>query len=428
MPADRIRTQAAAAWTSRGLRPFPLPDPTAAPARCHHSCPPWLAERIQQGGGRVPFRTYMEWVLHDPVHGAYASGRLRIGPQGDFSTAPSLSDDFAALLAPQLAAWLEQLGPGPLALVEAGPGEGSLAADLALELARGWPHLAARTELVLVDPSAGLVERQRQRLAGCPLPVRWAPFEVLAAQPLVGVVLAHEVLDALPVERIVWDGRCWRHQQVGLIPAASPSGGSDDRASLELVAGEPLQPCELQRLAELGLADPGLQRPAGWSTELHPGLEPWLRDCGACLRTGVLLVIDYALEAFRYYAPQRSCGTLMAYRAQQASSDPLREPGRWDLTAHLCLESLTAAAEASGWQGLGQRRQGEALLALGLAQRLHGLQQQPELPLADLLARREALLRLVDPAALGDFRWTAFSRGTCMLQRPPLFLLDPPLY
>lgn len=368
----------------------------------------------------------MDWVLHDPVHGAYASGRLRIGPQGDFSTAPSLTDDFAALLAPQLAAWLEQLGPGPLALVETGPGEGTLAADLAMELARGWPQLAARTALVLVDPSAGLVERQRQRLADCPMPVRWSTFEGLAEQPLVGVVLAHEVLDALPVDRIVWDGRIWRRQDVGLT-AASPSGDSDDSASLELVAGELLQASELQRLAELGLADPGPQRPAGWSTELHPGLEPWLRDCGACLKSGVLLVVDYALEAFRYYAPQRSAGTLMAYRAQQASSDPLREPGEWDLTAHLCLESLTAAAEATGWQVLGQRRQGEALLALGLAQRLHGLQQQPELPLADLLARREALLRLVDPAALGDFRWAAFRRGPFTPQRPPLFLQDPPL-
>ena len=367
----------------------------------------------------------MDWVLHDPVHGAYASGRLRIGPQGDFSTAPSLSDDFAALLAPQLAAWLEQLGPGPLALVETGPGEGTLAADLARQLVRGWPQLAARIELVLVDPSAGLVERQRQRLADCPLPVRWSTFEGLAAQPLVGVVLAHEVLDALPVERIVWDGRIWRWQDVGLTAASSSAGESDGSAALELVAGDPLQPAALQRLAALGLAEPGPQRPAGWSTELHPGLEPWLRDCGACLKTGVLLVIDYALEAFRYYAPQRSSGTLMAYRAQQTSADPLRDPGCWDLTAHLCLESLSAAADSAGWQRLGQTRQGEALLALGLAQRLHGLQLRRDLTLPEVLTHREALLRLVDPAALGDFRWVAFARGSQAPGQRPLFLQEP---
>jgi len=373
----------------------------------------------------------MDWVLHDPVHGAYASGLLQIGPKGDFSTAPSLSDDFAALLAPQLAAWLAQLGPGPLALVETGPGEGTLAADLAAELAQGWPQLAARTELVLVDPSAALVERQQRRLSRCPLPVRWSTFEELAAAPLVGVVLAHEVLDALPVERIVWDGQGWRRQRVALTPDAVPHDGGSGRreggiAELQLVCAEPLEESELERLAALGLNDPGPERPEGWCTELHPALGPWLQSCGASLRSGVLLVIDYALEAFRYYAPQRSRGTLMAYRAQRASADPLHDPGCWDLTAHLCLETLTAAAGEAGWRCLGQGRQGEALLALGLAQRLHGLQQRPELSLAELLARREALLRLVDPAALGDFRWVAFARGSAAPEQLPLFLQEPP--
>jgi len=443
----------------------------------------------------VPFRTYMDWVLNDPLHGAYASGRLRIGPQGDFCTAPSLGDDFAALLAPQLADWLQQLGPGPLALVETGAGEGSLAADLAAALAAGWPQLAARTELVLVDPSAGLVERQRRRLSDCPLPVRWSDFTELAERPLHGVVLAHEVLDALPVERIVWDGQRWRRQRVALAPApgaARPAATADSAAAatageppagvdarhaaggataaaapagaevptagtagnvtdepavaaapdvgvaaaaasaeaaglpwLELISGEALEPEPWHRLAELGLADPGPGRPAGWSSELHPGLQPWLSACGAALAGGVLLVIDYALEAHRYYAPQRSTGTLMAYRAQQACADPLRDPGHWDLTAHLCLESLAAAATASGWQGLGACRQGQALLALGLAQRLHGLQRPDAGPLPELLHRREALLRLVDPAALGDFRWIAFARGMPGCEAPPLFLRDP---
>lgn len=416
----------AAAWDPCGSDL--LTDPTAAMDPIQHPCPAWLAARLQSQGGSVSFRTYMDWVLHDPDHGAYACGHLRIGPQGDFTTAPSLSDDFAALLAPQLAAWLEQLAPGPLALIETGPGEGTLAADLASRLARGWPELAARTELVLVDPSAALVERQRQRLAGCPLRVRWSTFDQLASQPLDGVVLAHEVLDALPVERIVWDGRCWRHQRVGLRSAPRSAGEGDGaKPELELVSAEPLEAAELGPLAELGLADPGRERPPGWCTELHPGLEPWLRDCGAALHSGVLLVIDYALEAFRYYAPQRSNGTLMAYRAQQASSDPLRDPGCWDLTAHLCLESLKAAAGAADWRHLGQTRQGEALLALGLAQRLHGLQQRPELSLAELMQRREALLRLVDPAALGDFRWVAFARGAGAPAQMPLFLQEPPL-
>jgi SAM-dependent MidA family methyltransferase len=391
------------------------------------SVPLWLQQRLNAAGGSVPFRTYMDWALHDPDHGAYGAGRLRIGRTGDFVTAPALGPEFAALLAPQLAQWLQQLEANrPLALVETGPGEGQLAGQLAEALVAGWPQLATRTELVLVEPNAGMAARQRQRLQHCPLPVRWRSFEQLAAAPVAGVVVAHEVLDALAVERIVSDGAAWRHQQVTL-----------HQGALRLEPGAPLEPEAAARLQPLGLAAPGAQRPAGWCSELHPGLEPWLAACGAALGHGRLLVIDYALEAWRYYAPSRSEGTLMAYREQRASGDPLLEPGAWDLTAHLCIDSLVAAADASGWQLLGQRRQGEALLALGLAQRLHGLQHARgcDLPgngsgrvdLADALARREALLRLVDPTALGDFRWLAFQRGEGESESPApsLFLQDP---
>ncbi|MFM2158171.1 MAG: hypothetical protein RLZZ124_645, partial [Cyanobacteriota bacterium] len=165
----------------------------------------------------MPFRTYMEWALHDPEHGAYGSGRLQVGPRGDFATSPSLGPDFAALLAPQIAQWLQQQsGDGPLALVEAGPGEGTLALQLAQALASGWPELAARTTLLLVEPNAGMADRQRALLAASPLPCRWLSFADLAAEPVRGVLLAHEVLDALAVERIVWDGALWRRQRVAL--------------------------------------------------------------------------------------------------------------------------------------------------------------------------------------------------------------------
>jgi SAM-dependent MidA family methyltransferase len=383
-----------------------------------------LAERLRDAGGSVPFLTYMQLALHDSEHGAYGAGRLQLGPRGDFATSPSLGSDFAELLAPQLAQWLEALpGPEPLALVEAGPGEGDLALQLAQALQRQWPALAARTELVLIEPNSGMAERQRERLAGSPLPCRWLSFEQLAQDPVRGVLLAHEVLDALAVERIEWDGTLWRRQRV-VLHEDSVAG-----PLLRLEPGEPLEPHRAAQLEPLGLVPAGAQRQSGWCTELHPGLGPWLQQAASALSDGALLVIDYAHEAWRYYAPQRSNGTLMAYREQQANTDPLQEPGHWDLTAHLCLESLEAAAGAAGWTSLGQRRQGEALLALGLAQRLHALQEQPSSELSELLRRREALLRLVDPHTLGDFRWIAFSRGSASNDgaHGVLFLHDPPL-
>ena len=389
--------------------------------------PAWLVERLRAAGGAVPFRTYMDWALHDPQHGAYGTGRLEVGPGGDFVTSPSLGPDFAALLAPQLAQWLAQQPPdAPLALVETGPGEGSLALQLATALSERWPELAARTTLLLVEPNGGMAARQRLLLEACPLPCRWLSFAELEAQPVRGVMLAHEVLDALAVERIVWDGALWRQQQVAL------HEGADARPSLRLEPGAPLPPPALAPLEPLGLLQPGPQRTPGFTTELHPALAPWLAEAAAGLAAGQLLVIDYAHEAWRYYAPQRRNGTLMAYRQQRATDDPLLEPGHWDLTAHLCLESLQSAAEAAGWTLLGQRRQGEALLALGLAQRLHGLQQGSGAELPQLLSRREALLRLVDPITLGDFRWVALARGEGVGALPapaplPLFLQDPPV-
>ena len=175
-------------------------NPTAA------DCPAWLATLLHQAGGTVPFRQFMDWALHHPDHGYYGSGRVRIGPQGDFATSPSLGPDFATLLGRQLTDLLRSLTDqaSTLSLVEVGPGEGDLAADLLTFLARQAPDLIERCELVLVERSPSLRQRQQQRLDGVSCcPVRWCSIEELQAAPVRGVVLAHELLDAFPVDRLV---------------------------------------------------------------------------------------------------------------------------------------------------------------------------------------------------------------------------------
>lgn len=376
--------------------PSAFPGVTTAPA---DPAPPWLLERLQAAGGSVPFHTFMAWALHDPEHGYYGAGRARIGPEGDFATSPSLGEEFASLLLLQVSEWLEQLPGDRLSLLETGPGEGHLARQLATGLARQRPDLATRCEVVLLEPNPGMAARQQQVLRDIPLPLRWAGWEELQRQPLSGVVIAHEVLDALPVDRVLWDGACWRWQHVA----------SDPRGGLTLIPGPPLDPDQLDDLAALKLPSAGL--PPGWCTERHPDLGPWLEACGGALRDGVLLVVDYAMEARRYYTPQRANGTLLAYQGQRAQANPLLAPGEWDLTAHLCLDTLRGAAAATGWHGLGERRQGEALLALGLAERLAAPQRLTGATLAVELRRREQLLRLVDPRALGEFRWLVFERA-----------------
>lgn len=384
--------------------------------------PGWLLDRLESAGGRVSFRTYMEWVLHDPEQGYYGKGRARIGPRGDFATSPSLGTEFAELLLRQLIEWLGQIPSERLSLLEAGPGQGQLIQQLMQGLARERPDLAARTEIVLLEPNPGMVALQHTRLEGSPLSVRWSSWEELHHAPLQGVVVAHEVLDALAVDRVLWDGQNWRRQLVALVDH-----------QLALVAGEVLPPAERERMEDL-VPSPKELVP-GWCTEVHSGLAPWFEACARGIQEGILLVIDYALEATRYYAPSRRNGTLMAYRQQQASADPLLAPGEWDLTAHVCVEATQHAASAAGWYSLGVRRQGEALLALGLAQRFSDLGRSPQANLADALGQREQLLRLVDPRATGDFRWLVFARpgpepgvpvvqSRCLCDPPPL--ADPP--
>ena len=397
-------------------------------------CPAWLVQRLKKLGGSVSFQQFMDWALNDPEHGAYGKGRLRIGPGGDFVTSPSLGSDFAQLLAIQVGEWLLQIRAETasdqiLTLVELGPGEGDLAADLIQSLAGLHPELLGQLQLVLVEPNTSMVRRQRQRLEGntC-VPLRWLSLEQMAEKPVTGVMIAQEVLDALPVERLVWRGQQFLRQGVSLI-------NTDEGSNLcysDLPLSDGLRASLDHGLTQIGVSLPPDSSPDGWCSEWHSGLAPWFSKSAAALSRGRLLVVDYALEARRYYSLARSNGTLIAYKNQQASSNLLREPGHWDLTAHLCIETLVAQALAQGWSLLGEVRQGQALLALGLAERLHALQKMPaeQLPLA--LQRREALLRLVDPAGLGEFRWLAFeigssvrtNRGCCRFLQEPAFADD----
>ena len=375
-------------------------------------CPEWLRERLQQHGQRVPFSTFMEWALHDPDHGAYGSGQLQVGAAGDFVTSPSLGGDFSGLLIHQLIDWLETLAArhpeSLLSIVDVGPGEGDLIAQLIPLLQAFAAEWLPRLECVLVEINPGMRQRQRARLESVgQIPCRWVALHELAAEPVNGIMIAHELLDALPVERLILKGGSLRQQMVTL----QVSDGSE---ALLRWDDDPLPPrleAQIQKQADRdGFELPPRGALDGWATEWHHSIAPWMQQASAAMSDGVLLVVDYALESSRYYAPRRCDGTLLAYKRQQASSDVLLDAGSQDITAHLCLESLLGAASEAGWNFAGQCRQGEALLALGLAERLTALQQMPADQLAEALRRREALLRLVDPSCLGELRWFAFLR------------------
>ncbi len=374
------------------------------------SCPDWLVKRLLGVGGTVSFREYMDWVLNDPQNGAYGAGKLHIGKQGDFVTSPSLGDDFSYLLAIQVADWFRQLDQYTqenelLTLVDIGPGEGDLINGLVLSLREIYPALISRIQIILIEVNPSMICRQKRNLSSIHSPnILWKTYEELIQEPIHGVVLAHEVLDALPVERVVWSNNELFRQAVSLFKVDDSYDLKFDKIPLSKKLKDDIDRSQ----ALYGFDLPPANAPEGWTSEWHTDLAPWFKTLSSIIKSGTLLIIDYCLEASRYYTLNRSSGTLLAYRKQFATNKLLLKPGETDLTSHLCLETLLGLAEFNNFKTLGCINQGQALLALGLAERLYSLQSLSKSDLSKALNRRESLLRLVDPLSLGAFKWIAF--------------------
>ena len=396
-------------------------DPTAR-------CPKWLISPIITRGGSISFYEYMDLVLNEPENGFYSTGKLKIGKDGDFCTSPSLSNDFARLLAIQVVEWflnLEKAGLDSdlLSLVEFGPGEGSLSRDLIESINEIAPALINKIELVLVEVNIGMRKRQEKVVNSIKgVDCRWSSIEELILKPITGVVIANEVLDAFPVERLVYRDEKVFRQGVSLRKI-------NDEYFLKFVDLNPtfaINKFLKDSKSLLGIEFPPNDIYDGWVTEWHCDVPSWFEKLSKVLINGSLLVIDYALESKRYYNSRRKDGTLLSYRNQEASSNLFKDAGLSDLTAHLCIESTINYALANGWKFMGETRQGQALLALGLSTFLYSLQNTTSEDLSLTLNRRESLLRLVDPMGLGEFRWLAFQRDSSnVLNLRNLFLEEP---
>ncbi len=376
-------------------------------------CPKWLIGRMLAREEPISFYQYMDWALNDPEHGFYSSGRLKIGMDGDFCTSPSLTNDFANLLAIQVVDWfldLEKAGLNTevLSLIEIGPGEGTLSRDLMNSISQISPRLVSKIEFILVEPNAGMKRRQQKVVEGSKgSNFRWSNLEELCKKPVTGVVIANEVLDAFPVERLVFREDKVFRQGVKL-------NKRDDQYFLEFVELQPTHAInnflqEAESLLNIGFPPKGICN--GWVTEWHCDIPVWFNKLSNILINGCLLLVDYAMESRRYYSITRKTGTLISYRNQEANSNILKDAGFCDLTSHLCIESTINYAINNGWRFLGETRQGQALLALGLSNLIYSLQNSAFDDLSSALSRRESLLRLVDPMGLGEFRWFAFQKN-----------------
>lgn len=360
-----------------------LPVPSVAEQTHSAALVARIRAEIEAHGAPIPFHQFMHLALYTPGLGYYVAGQRRFGAEGDFITAPLLGDLFARALARPAAALLQPCGGD---ILEAGAGSGDLAADLllALESLQQLP-----SQYLILEVSPDLRHAQRETIQG-KAPhllerVRWLDD---LPQQINGLVLANEVLDAMPVHlfEIDAEGQAWE-RTVGWQQDAFVW----DRATPSAVL--------TQRLDRRALSGP-------YQSEINLAAEHWIRAIDQRLQCGAVLLIDYGFPASEYYHPQRHMGTLMCHYRHHAHDDPLTHIGLQDITAHI---DFSAMAAASDLELLGYTSQALFLLDAGMDVLL---QESMHSDPAKQWAIANQVKKLTLPSEMGElFKVLALGRG-----------------
>ena len=359
-----------------------------------------IAQRIRSAGGWIPFEQFMELALYAPGLGYYSAGSVKLGPGGDFATAPEISDLFSRCLARQCAQVLGRGGE----ILELGAGTGRMAAVVLESLAAlGAPP----ARYAILEVSADLAQRQRERLGRLPPEIaqRVVWLERLPERPMSGVILANEVLDALPCQRFVMIGGEVRELGVALAQGAANETEACDAAGRLIERPEAPGPALERAYAELVRELPA-PLPDGYSSEICSRVAPWIAGVAECLERGVMLLFDYGLPRAHYYHPQRTAGTLRCHFKQRVHDDPYINVGVQDITAWVDFTRVAEAALACGLDVSGFATQAAFLLGTGIERLLADESD----PVAHARLAGEAR-RLLLPGEMGEaFKVMALTR------------------
>lgn len=335
-----------------------------------------LSRKLKQkisAEGSISVEDYMGLCLTDAEHGYYRTGQP-LGTDGDFITAPEISQMFGELIGLWSAALWQAMGePRQFKLIELGPGRGALMSD-ALRAIRAVPGFLNALEMHLIEISEVLRAGQRRMLAPYGLPAWHEELSAVPAGP--AVIIANEFFDALPIRQYIRANGGWRERRIGLA----------GKGRLAFTLGEP---------ARLAPGDDPLPEEAeeGGIAEQRPAAAKVIQEFARRARAAPLaaLTIDYGYE--------RGYGDTFQAVRRHHYADPFCSPGESDLTAHVDFAALARAAKAEGLAVWGPMFQGEFLLRLGLEIRCERLLQHAT------AQQRAAIMagvhRLVDPAAMG---------------------------
>jgi SAM-dependent MidA family methyltransferase len=343
---------------------------------------------IEAAGGWIGFDRFMALALYAPGLGYYSRAERPFGTLpgsgSDFVTAPELSPYFGRAFARQVAQALEASGTDEV--FEFGAGSGALAAQLIEALDALGAQVRRYT---IVDLSAGLRGTQAGALARFAPRVRWLDAW---PEPMRGVVVGNEVLDAMPVQLLHFDGVAWHER--GVAVAGERFAFADRPTALRPPHDAPFVP--------------------GTTTELHAQAEAWIATLAHALVRGAVFLLDYGFPAAEYYHPQRTGGTLMCHRAHRADADPLEDVGTKDITAHVDFSGLALAGQDAGLAVLGYTSQANFLLNCGLLERLPAGDLRATADVHKLLAEHEMgeLFKAIGfVAGAAPFDAIGFARG-----------------
>jgi len=354
-----------------------------------------IASQIASQGGWLPFSRYMEMALYEPGMGYYSAGAHKLGAGGDFTTAPELSPLFGAAICSTLLPVLEGLKEKglPTQILEFGAGSGKLATSI-LNRLNDLGFDLDRYDIIEISPD--LAQRQKKKIGDALKELKLSTqCNWLNALPkdFMGIILANEVIDAIPCDAIIYQNGFWYWH-----------GVSFANGKFIWKIGVPVE----QELLPESLLNGNFSE--GYVTELHMPANAWMHQVAKHLDTGLFLTFDYGFPEGEYYHPQRLEGTLMAHHRHHAIQDPFHLPGLCDLTTHIEWSQIARSALAENTDDVFLTNQAAYLLDAGIGDIALEI-GDPSDP-KTFLPISNALQKLLSEAEMGElFKAFAFSKN-----------------
>ncbi len=342
------------------------------------------SEMVNQNG-KMPFSQFMQMALYEPRLGYYQNSLHKFGEKGDFITAPEMGDHFAKCLARSVQQFFKDSVEPTKILLEIGAGSGILAVNLLTEL----EHLQALpARYFILEPSAPLQNQQRallkQRLPDYFSKIKWLDQ---LPQKLHGLILANEVIDAIPCERIKRVNGQWL--QIGVT----------------YEKGEFVE-CLMQQVDDENLPGPLVGKDAQdryqdeYTTEYRALVKGWIKALAKSLDCGAILLVDYGYSESEFYHPQRAQGSLTCFIGHHSHFEPLQYVGLQDITAHVDFTQVARVAFDNSLEISGFTTQAGFLLENGITEINDeaAMNKTPE----QRYRRSQALQKLLMPGQMGE--------------------------